>query len=1132
MLKIYYGSEAAEKENFILDHIDTGKKTILLVPDQYSLQMERDALAHFRSRGCALINFTVADFSSLGDKVVRDSDSREPELIDKYGRHMLLALLIDKLSGELGVYKKMSGRNSFTSLMNKLISEMKRYGTEPGDLLDVPMEGPGIASSYLEYKLKDIEKIYSEYEDAIEGKFLDSEDYIKFYGNLILQADIVKGADIWVYGFDTFTPLNIQVMQSLLRVSHALNVVMTCEYEDDRSPDMPMDARALAPGEGEGLFALPKYVIRQLADMADQAGEAVSIERIERMRGSAFASEVVMAETSNIYAEAERAAAYILQLVRDEGYRFGDIALICNDMDVRGRVLARTFHRWRIPAFADQKRKVLHQPVIRFLLSLMDIMVKGFANDPIMSLIKTGLLGWSAEDEEILQNYAAEFRIRSNRWKEDFTRKGDRYTDEDLRKLNEMRAEIIGIVQTSKDETGRRNTAEEKVHGLYEYLENRFRIRDRIGEMIEKQNAAGLTEGAAETAQSWNLICSLFTQIVRVIGDKKISNETLRSLISAGLEEAEIGLVPQSADCVLIGTMQRTRMSRIKVLMVTGANEGVLPVRSSDTGLLTEKELETLESLKLNISKREEVAHQEEQLAIYRNLSLPTDRLYVSYSMADENGKGASPSFLFRDLKTMFRIEPLGDLGQTDIMEMIASKKGSLSYMAEAMREYIECSRIDPTWLAAMKWYAENDSHDMDKVLGGLKFSNRLEALGRDLADALYCGDSDTLFLSASRLERYSECPFKHFVGQGLRADEQRVFEIGGREIGDIYHECLMLLSQRLTPADGRSVTDAASLWMQIAREESDALVREIIMEEAGNYREGLFVSDPEGRFRRDRIVSICSDVAWALIRQVRGSRIKTMRFEEPFGFPGSVLPPIKVKLSGGKEAWLKGKIDRLDILDVQKDVPGGGEHQEQDAVSVVDYKSGSNRIDADKVRSGYSLQLMVYMNAARQELEPAGVFYFKIRDHVFDTEQAEASEDSKLAAKIDTAYTMEGIAVDDQSLYRAFDSEFYTASSSGNSCESRTIPVKYAKTKGIYSAGKNSALMTGSDFRELCDEAARQIERICAEIYDGKIDIAPKREKNTADMDGQRRRACTFCGYKGICMFDTSFDGCRYTDI
>ena len=161
MFKIYYGSEACSKEKFIFDNIDPDRKTIIIVPDQYSLQMERDALDYFRDRDgrTALMELMVADFSSLGHKVVKERGGREPELIDKYGRHMLLSVLFDRLEekGSLSVYEGMKGRSSFAARTNQLISEMKRYGTTPAEL----EEATDRTGSFLKLKLTDINTIYS-----------------------------------------------------------------------------------------------------------------------------------------------------------------------------------------------------------------------------------------------------------------------------------------------------------------------------------------------------------------------------------------------------------------------------------------------------------------------------------------------------------------------------------------------------------------------------------------------------------------------------------------------------------------------------------------------------------------------------------------------------------------------------------------------------------------------------------------------------------------------------------------------------------------------------------------------------------------------------------------------------------
>ena len=110
--------------------------------------------------------------------------------------------------------------------------------------------------------------------------------------------------------------------------------------------------------------------------------------------------------------------------------------------------------------------------------------------------------------------------------------------------------------------------------------------------------------------------------------------------------------------------------------------------------------------------------------------------------------------------------------------------------MAAALRDYKADGMLDRSWLEVMDWYEKHDEEDFSRVKHGLMFDNRLEALGEKFADSLYKGDLSALEVSASRLEQYSRCPFSHFVMYGLKAQEPRIYEVGAREIGDVYHRC------------------------------------------------------------------------------------------------------------------------------------------------------------------------------------------------------------------------------------------------------------------------------------------------------------------------------------------------------
>ena len=956
-----------------------------------------------------------------------------------------------------------------------------------------------------------------------------------------------------------------------MKTARSLNIVMTWEDAAKTPPERSAkddagdpsqsgddawsgDAGFLAADDREDLFSLTGFVIRNLMEMAEDLNEEVTCQAItgsgrdnlwsKTMREISVSQEDSLQEkdpritavcTSNIYAEADRAAAYILQLVREHGYRFGDIVVVCNDTGLRSGVIRRTFVRWGIPVFIDQKRKVIQHPVVGFLLSLLEIIGSGYRDSAVMQLIKSGFLGLAEEEQDALENYVQQFKIRGTLWKKPFSRMGDNYTAEDLNRFNELREQVVSVIETARDRIGKYNTAGEKIRGLYGFLADDFMMEDRIEAMAKAQQEAGFLDGAAETGQSWNVICRIFDQIVETVGEERLSGRALRQIVEAGLAEMEIGIVPVNPDSVLVGTMQRTRVGRVKALLVLGANEGLLPLQKTDEGLLSEREKAVLEEMDLEFSRTEDMVKQEERLAIYRTLSQPEERLYVSCSRIDETGGELRPSAVFRELENFLQSRAesddsvvLGDLEDGEVTEIAVSPKGAISYLTDAFREYLEDGKLDEDWLYAGLWYGSHEPEEMERIRCGMEFDNEQNALGGQLADALYRGDRRAIEASASRLEKYSGCPFAHFISYGLRPEDLRVFEMGPREIGDIYHECIMKLSQRLTAGEDSfqgldavpvAITDPDSRWMKITQEECREEIRRILQEETGTYREGLLSSGRNESYRTERIVDICSRVAWAMIGQVRRGRIREMYFEQPFA-RGAQLPPVRVT-AGEHEVLIKGKIDRMDVLEMP-------EHEDglETAVRIVDYKTGGDSVDVEHFRSGYKLQLMLYLKAAtqKQEVKPAGVFLFKIREIDADADaRTVVPGEAAAEERMEDAYKLEGIVLDDMDMIDAMDTEIGGAS--------KVLPIKYVKKNGTYSGSSGGYLFSREEFEELSAQVDRQVDRICREICDGKIDIRPKKEKKK-DMEGNYKTSCKYCSYKSICMFDTAFPGCRYERV
>lgn len=1101
MLHIFYGRESIHKDRFLFDSIKG--KTLLLVPDQFTLQAERDAFFYLKAKG--LMDLEVVSISRLGLKVLAERGGGRTALIDKYGRHMLLTKILSEHRERLGLYRGLEKKQSFIEMVNNFISELKQYGVSPDELQNIAKGLPDHA--FLKKKLQDIGLIFTAYEEQIQGKYLDTEDYVDLYAEKIPQSDRIRSSQIWIYGFDAFTPKNTQVIRELIKTAPEVSMIFTSSME----------------GRDQELFALPRMLINRFCGLAEEAGVPWEIKEIPRYyritdkrpailsleqelysipcRRAEESKGITLVKAANFYAEAESAAARVLSLVRDEGLLYRDIILICNDMETRGSIAKRVFAQYGMDLFLDKKQSILHNPASAFILSLLDMSSKGYRTQDVFRFLKTGLtsIGWDRIEE--LENYVRKYRIQGPGWKRPFTRGTAEYGEEALEQLERTRQELMGLTESFREDFKEGKTVREKVRILYQYLAEEYKIPQRLEDMMKSQEQQGLLHAAEETAQVWGLVMDVLDQFVEIVGEETLLAESFGDVLKAGLESIEVGLLPPAADGLIMGTMQRTRSSRVKAMLVLGANEGILPASAPSDSILSEDEKRFLAQQEIEICKVDEIRLQEEKLAIYKNLSRPSDYLWVSCCVSDSQGKELRPSSIFTKLRELYpQLLVERDLVSTGAADgLIQAENAGLEHMTAALRQMMDGREPDPLWKKALCWYMKKGS--LAKVQEGLFFTNRQEDLERRFVEELYKKKPwEELSLSPSRLELYSRCPFSHFIAYGLRPREERIHEVGGRELGDLYHTCLMEVSRWLT-RDGIPINDPASPWMTVTKEDCEKKVDAVLRGEAGRYREGLISQGREEIYRSKRLRDICNEITWILIDHVRRGSIRTMAFEQSFG-RGRRLSPVTVQTDQG-QVFIEGKIDRIDVL-------------EDGRVKVIDYKTGREAFSSEEARKGFRLQLMLYLRAAQEaERKPAGVFYFLIKEPSVNAENIRPQElEQKVAEEARRSCRMDGVAVDDPGTIEQIAGEF--------SGFSDIIPVRRTQ-KGITGTGPEK-LLDEEAFQGLQEAVDEKVQELCRDLTAGNIRIRPKKTSSLS--------ACTYCQYKGICQFDLAFEDCKYEII
>ena len=98
--------------------------------------------------------------------------------------------------------------------------------------------------------------------------------------------------------------------------------------------------------------------------------------------------------------------------MRDEGYRYRDMAVVTGDLSVYGTLMEQVFSRLGIPGFMDQKKDVLKNPFVEFLRALLSVIQEDFAYEPMFRLLRSGMTSVSGEETDLLENYVIARGIR------------------------------------------------------------------------------------------------------------------------------------------------------------------------------------------------------------------------------------------------------------------------------------------------------------------------------------------------------------------------------------------------------------------------------------------------------------------------------------------------------------------------------------------------------------------------------------------------------------------------------------------------------------------------------------------------------------------------------------------------
>ena len=186
-------------------------RLVLLVPEQFTLQAERDLLEQLQVPG--IIRVEVLSFNRLAFRVLNEVGGRTRLLINEQGKNMVIKKVIDELARDLGIYQKAVKQEGFVQQMAQLFSEFKQHDLHP---LDLKARQEEMQEGITQQKLQDITLIYQAFNEYLAGQYLDMEDQLNLFIEKMDASHFFR-ARVWVDGFSSFTPQNRRIWKKLCK---------------------------------------------------------------------------------------------------------------------------------------------------------------------------------------------------------------------------------------------------------------------------------------------------------------------------------------------------------------------------------------------------------------------------------------------------------------------------------------------------------------------------------------------------------------------------------------------------------------------------------------------------------------------------------------------------------------------------------------------------------------------------------------------------------------------------------------------------------------------------------------------------------------------------------------------------
>lgn len=907
--------------------IRTGRH-IVLVPDRFTLSAETDML---KSLGLqSSFNISVMSFSRFADTVL---GKKAKTTLNQQTGVMLLKKVIYANLDKLGCFKSVAMSSGYAGEMYAVITDIRNSG------ISVDMLRGVIAnlSGTIKAKSEDILVLYEGYMRELATDFSDIGSRLETLATSLQEIEEIGYTHFYLTDFHSLSRIKLNIVERLLTFAASVTFAVA---ESDNTPNARIYPRYLTDFLLNAARRRNVAVYREYADNTLHGEKKILADRlysyfVPKLKDSSDYVRLYKAES--IREEVNGAAMQIRRLIVESGYRYKDIAVVCDNIEGYGDIISEIFADYEIPYYMDIRSPLSLQPLVKIYKKALEVIAGNYASNDVLNLVKESFFPSEYRDKCAFENYVVRYNIDRSIFMKEFTLGAE----EERIKAERVRLELIGIVDALTDN--------DALQGVRRFLDI-ISAQEACRKLSDYLALEGRDSQADVTQQTYDRFELTITQVEAMFANSQMPASVMHSMLLSALESINISTIPQYIDSVYVGVSAQSDYNNLKSIFILGAGDNTYPSIGVHGGILAAPECRAWAECDVVVTPTHKEKAQLDKFQILQLLLKPSERIYMSYVTH------TPPSNVYSQISKLFNIHassylPLDNrpnLTEDDYALKIGTKRHG---QRELARYYAErrAGRQGADENIFDYLYSRLEAESLQNISQEIVIPERLNYKG-----LAWKSDGIKTYVRVSALETYFSCPFRFFAQHVLSLKERDNGQLKVADIGSFIHRVLELFFKDREYFD-LDVDESAAL----ARE----LAEKVLIEEAFSDVNAICVNDVV----KENLVSRCIFTLKHLVNIQNRSELRPIATEMGFGLRDSELGAIRLQ-AGDKEYYMRGVIDRVDGKD--------------DYRTLVDYKTAS-KVDFSlkEIYYGERVQLLLYLKAytSAVDCKPLGVFYLPL---------------------------------------------------------------------------------------------------------------------------------------------------------